>query len=42
MAKKKENITDLEQYLRGMPALLFTKDNPFALFSTLKKNKMFT
>jgi len=38
-SSKKEGIELLEPYLKGMPALLFTKDNPFALFSTLKKNK---
>lgn len=36
---KKENISELKQHLKGMPALLFTKDNPFALFKLLKKNK---
>jgi large subunit ribosomal protein L10 len=36
---KKENIKDLVQYLKGMPALIFTKDNPFKLFATLKKSK---
>ncbi|MAG39298.1 50S ribosomal protein L10, partial [Candidatus Woesearchaeota archaeon] len=36
---KKENIAKLKDYLKGMPAMLFTKENPFSLFSTLKKNK---
>ncbi|MFP4523089.1 MAG: 50S ribosomal protein L10 [Candidatus Nanoarchaeia archaeon] len=36
---KKEGLTDLEPYLKGMPALLFSNDNPFTLFKTLKKNK---
>jgi len=36
---KKDGIEKLEPYLKGMPALLFTEDNPFALYSTLKKNK---
>ncbi|MFH1642193.1 MAG: 50S ribosomal protein L10 [Nanoarchaeota archaeon] len=36
---KKEGIEKLEPYLRGMPALIFTKDNPFALFKVLKKSK---
>jgi len=35
----KENITALSPHLKGMPALLFTKENPFTLFKTLKKNK---
>ncbi len=34
-----EGITQLEPHLKGMPALLFTKENPFTLFKTLKKNK---
>lgn len=37
--KDKEGVEKLEEYLRGMPALLFTKDNPFTLYKTLKKNK---
>ena len=36
---KKKGIEKLEPYLKGMPALIFTKENPFALFKTLKKNK---
>ena len=35
----KENVKDLIQYFKGMPALIFTKDNPFALYKTLEKNK---
>src|SRR3989344_6785945 len=35
--KDKPGIEKLE--LKGMPALLFTKENPFTLFRTLKKNK---
>ena len=34
-----KGIEQLEEHMRGMPALLFTKDNPFSLFKTLKKNK---
>lgn len=37
--KHKKGIETLEPYVKGMPALLFTKDNPFSLFKTLKKNK---
>jgi len=37
--KDKPDIGKLQEYLRGMPALLFTKDNPFALYKILKKNK---
>ncbi len=36
---KKENIKDLIPNLKGMPALIFTKESPFKLFNTLKKNK---
>ncbi|MDO8740658.1 MAG: 50S ribosomal protein L10 [Candidatus Woesearchaeota archaeon] len=36
---EKKGIEALEQQLIGMPALLFTKDNPFSLFGNLKKNK---
>lgn len=36
---KKEDIKKLKEHLKGMPALLFTKENPFKLYSTLKKNK---
>ncbi|MFH1589050.1 MAG: 50S ribosomal protein L10 [archaeon] len=35
----KPDIGKLKDHLKGMPALLFTKENPFSLFSTLKKNK---
>lgn len=36
---KKKGIEQLEQYMEGMPALLFTRDNPFALQKKLAKNK---
>src|SRR3989339_215923 len=36
---KKKNIEQIEPHLKGMPALLFTKENPFSLFKTLKKSK---
>ena len=36
---KKQNIESLEPYLLGMPALIFTRENPFSLFRTLKKSK---
>lgn len=35
----KPGIEHLEQHLAGMPALLFTNDNPFSLFKNLKKSK---
>ncbi len=37
--EKKQGIEGLEKHLKGMPALIFTKDNPFTLFKTLKKSK---
>src|SRR3989338_501419 len=37
--EKKKGVEKLVSYLRGMPALLFTKENPFSLYKTLKKNK---
>ncbi|MBW3003215.1 50S ribosomal protein L10 [Candidatus Woesearchaeota archaeon] len=36
---KKPGIEALTEHLKGMPALLFTKENPFKLFKTLEKNK---
>jgi large subunit ribosomal protein L10 len=35
----KKGIENLEPYLKGMPALLFTKENPFKLFRIIKRNK---
>jgi large subunit ribosomal protein L10 len=35
----KKGIEKLKEYFKGMPALIFTRDNPFALAKTLKKNK---
>ena len=36
---KKHGIEQLIPHMRGMPALLFTRQNPFALFKTAKANK---
>src|SRR5262249_15800258 len=36
---KKPHIAELEKYLKGMPALLMTDQNPFALYSLLKKRR---
>src|SRR3989344_1837958 len=36
---KKENLQQLKQKIKGMPALLFTKDNPFALNVLIERNK---
>ncbi|MFH0874819.1 MAG: 50S ribosomal protein L10 [archaeon] len=35
----KKELTKLEPYLEGMPALIFSKENPFKLYSLLDKNK---
>lgn len=36
---KKENISLLIEKVKGMPALIFTKSNPFLLYSLIQKNK---
>ncbi len=36
---KKDGLDKLSQHIRGMPALIFTKENPFALFKLLKKSQ---
>ncbi len=36
---EKEGITKLEEHFRGMPALLFTEENPFRIASILKKSR---
>ncbi|MFC1753570.1 50S ribosomal protein L10 [Thermoproteota archaeon] len=35
----KPGIEKLEPHLKGMPGMIFTKDNPFSLYKTLDKNK---
>ncbi len=35
----KQNIKQLSENLKGMPALLFSKDNPFSLYAIIQKNK---
>ena len=35
----KKNIQDLKEKLKGVPALLFTKEDPFSLFAVLKKSQ---
>ncbi len=37
--KDKPGIEAILPHLKGMPALLFAKDNPFSLYKTLQKNK---
>ena len=36
---KKEGIQKLQEKIKGMPALIFSKNNPFTLNSILQKNK---
>jgi large subunit ribosomal protein L10 len=36
---KLDNVAQLEDQIKGMPALIFSKDNPFTLYSILQKNK---
>ncbi len=38
-AKVKPGIENMKKYLTGMPALIFTNDNPFRLCSLLQKNQ---
>ena len=38
-ASKKAGVEELNGKLTGMPALLFSKGNPFALYATLQKSK---
>lgn len=35
----KQNLKDLEKHFKGLPALIFTKDNPFTLYAELEKTK---
>ncbi len=35
----KPGINKMVEHLKGMPALLFTRDNPFTLYKILQKNK---
>ena len=35
----KKGVEELEKYMTGMPAMLFTKENPFSLYKLIKKNK---
>ncbi len=36
---KKDNVAQLQEKIKGMPALLFSKDNPFKLYSQIQKSK---
>ncbi len=35
----KKNIKEIEKYLEGMPAIIFSKENPFKLYKLLEKSK---
>ncbi|MBI4152339.1 50S ribosomal protein L10 [Candidatus Woesearchaeota archaeon] len=35
----KQDLRQLTEKVKGMPALILTKDNPFSLYATLQKNK---
>ena len=37
--KDKPGVEKLIDYLKGMPALIFTSENPFTLYKTLQRNK---
>ncbi|MEM4246883.1 MAG: 50S ribosomal protein L10 [Candidatus Woesearchaeota archaeon] len=39
LKESKKGIEGLEKVLPEMPALIFTKENPFAIFKTIKKSK---
>jgi len=36
---KKPHVADLQKHFEGMPALIFTNENPFKLYSELQKTK---
>ena len=38
-AKDKHGLEELKNYLSGMPALLFTKENPFKIYKFIAQNK---
>lgn len=35
----KKNIQQLRERIKGMPAIILSKDNPFSLYATIQKNK---
>ncbi len=39
LKKEVKGIEKLENYLEGIPALMFTREDPFRIFSRIKKNK---
>ncbi len=36
---QKKNIQQLRERIKGMPAIILCKDNPFSLYATIQKNK---
>lgn len=38
-SKDKKGLEKLKDSLKGMPALMFTKENPFSIYKTIKANK---
>ena len=38
-ATSKPDVIKLKEHLKGMPAVLFTSENPFSLYKTLQKSK---
>lgn len=39
LRERKQNLAELEKHLGRMPALIFTKEDPFRLYKVIKKNK---
>ena len=39
LKQEKQGIEHIEKYLQGMPALMFTKENPFSIYNIIKKSK---
>jgi len=39
LAKDKKDIEKLDSHMKGMPALMLTKENPFRLYAIIQKNK---
>ncbi len=37
--KNKKDIAEIKKHITGMPAIIFTKENPFGLYKTIQKNK---
>jgi len=37
--KNKKNLEKIQDYFKGMPALIFTNENPFAIYKVIKSSK---